>query len=681
MTRNIFAFISIILLHNVSSQNDGEALLTIPQGSLRGIRKQISNTYYVNSFLKIPYVQPALGDLRFRAPQQPAPTWKGVRDATGFGPACIQAGVILDWFPVFPVPVPGVPEFNDTISDYVDEDCLNLNVFAPQVTVGSNRYPVMVFIQGGGYILGGDFLPLYNGEVLAYKKQVVVVTFNYRLGALGFLSLKDDVVPGNYGLLDQVAALKWVRDNIEYFGGDPDQVTIFGQSAGAASVGMHMISPMSKGLFRRAIAESGSPLNHWAIKEEPYDCVKNAHYMATRIGCPTESSTALVECLRTKDALEISRYSFFADGDEFAFEPVVDGPGGFMPLSPIHYIKNGLLQKVPFMMGYTKDETGPTLITVRGVEDGISRDTFRDLIWTRIVTKRKHEGEKAPSYEDIFNAIEFQYTPWESPNDEIKLRESFIKLATDRTFVEGIHKYIDHATEVVPTYLYRFDYRSSQSSGFPEWAGVCHGEELSFVFGVPFKEGGNRTAADKALSETMMSLWANFARTGNPSPLGVKVPHVEGSWERYTTTNRMLMRFGPDGVSYMTDEVINYSNIAFWHVYDNQVVEAATTQRCNCSELCSISSSASPSVLPSTPPTSSPVASSNYTDSSSSTVVYVTTAFNASPIYDAKTVTKYSGDDLTTISSGSISNNQSVLTIIYSLTCILVLLNVRNIYL
>ncbi|XP_070581596.1 acetylcholinesterase-like [Ptychodera flava] len=664
-----FLFITVIsslLLHIVSSQNDGEALLTIPQGSLRGIRKQLSNTYYVNSFLKIPYVQPALGDLRFRAPQ-PAPTWKGVRDATRFGPACTQGGFIFDRFPIFPVPLPGLPVFNSTISDFVDEDCLHLNVYAPEVTVGTNRYSVMLFIQGGGYILGGDLQPLYNGEVLAYRQQVVVVTFNYRLGAFGFLSLNDDVAPGNYGLLDQVAAMKWVRDNIEYFGGDPDQVTIFGESAGAASVGMHMISPMSKGLFRRAIAESGTPLNHWAIKEEPYDCVKNARYMATRIGCPTESSTALVECLRTKDALEISRYSFFADGDEFAFEPVVDGPGGFMPLSPIHYIRNGLLQKVPFIMGYNKDELGLALMGVPDIENGMSRTTFRERIWERIVMRRKYGGEKNASYDDIFNAIEFQYTPWDNPNDQIKLRESFIQLTTDRTFVEGILKHIDYATEVMPTYLYRLDYRSIFSS-WPEWAGVCHGDELTYIFGLPFKEGENYTDTDRAMSDTVMSLWANFAKTGNPTPRGVTVPNLDVKWERYTASDRKLLIFGPDGTSYMTDDVIDYSNIAFWHVYDNQVVDAATSKRCNCSELCEDPYSFASTTLPKK-------SSSTHMTSPNTNRTVVT---SETMTYGISIATPYDGQELTTTETGSSGNRSSFLPITYLISGLLALLNIYN---
>ncbi|XP_077979535.1 cholinesterase-like [Glandiceps talaboti] len=595
---SIIFILVVVTIRNTIGQGDDGTLLTIPQGTLRGNRIQVGNTFYINSFLKIPYVEPPLGDLRFRPPL-PGPTWTGILNATKFGPGCPQFGKKLydlpSNLPTLPPkpPIPGLPSLPDfsnfTGLGLLDEDCLSLNVFAPEITVGTNKFPVMVFIQGGGYVVGADLVPLYNGAILAEKKQVVVVTFNYRLGALGFLSTKDDVCPGNYGILDQVAALEWVRDNIRYFGGDPKQVTIFGESAGAASVGLHLISPLSRGLFHAAIAESGSPLCPWAFKEYPHDIAANTQKLARDIGCPTEPSTALVECLRTKDAMEISKYGTFNDGTQTGpFEPTTDGPTGFMPLSPIHYIQNGLFVDVPVMMGYNKDETAPAILNVPGVGDGFSRETFRQLLWDRLVTERKYGGNKNASYEDILNAMEFQYTPWESPYNETKLRDSFVQCVSDATIVEGVYELADYTSKEIPTYVYRFDYRSIHSF-WPEWAGVPHVDELMYVFGTPFKDRylyRNFTDADEVMSDTIMTLWTNFAKTGNPTPLGQEIQNVEGRWERYSSTNKMVMRFSPDGSSYMTDEVIDFSNLAFWHIYDPQVVESATTARCNCTSQC-----------------------------------------------------------------------------------------------
>ncbi|XP_077979540.1 acetylcholinesterase-like [Glandiceps talaboti] len=577
--------VTIFVFRFTYAQVDNRVVLTIPQGTLRGVRNQISPDLYSHSFLKIPYAEPPLGELRFRPPN-PGPSWQGIRDATKFGPACPQAGFLLYDRPQFPFPVPGPAPINYTAPSKVDEDCLSVNVFAPEQTSGTNKYPVMVFIQGGAFMLGGDFQPLYNGEVLAYNNMVVVVSFNYRLSALGFLSTLDDVSPGNYGLLDQVALLEWVRDNIEYFGGDPDMVTIFGQSAGAVSAGMHMISPKSKGLFHRVIGQSGSPLNYWAIKESPYDSLGNAQRLASSIGCPVEPSNEMVACLRTKDAMEISKYSFFGDGDEFAFLPVVDGPGGFMPQHPLVYISNGSFVDVPFMIGYNKDETSLSLLGKPGIAEGLSREAFKDLIWTRIVTLRKHEGNKNTSFQDIANSIEFQYTPWENPDDVIALRENYIRCATDRLFVEGIFEHIKYASRKLVTYMYRFDYRSVFSR-YPEWAGVAHGDELTYVLGIPFKEDSNLTVNDEVMSEAMMTMWSNFAKTGNPTPEGHNIPNVIGQWEPFTDDNQELIRFSPNGSIYMADDIIDFSSNAFWNIYDVQVVESATHTYCDTEEHCS----------------------------------------------------------------------------------------------
>ncbi|XP_070581217.1 neuroligin-3-like [Ptychodera flava] len=248
---------------------------------------------------------------------------------------------IIDNFPIDLERIIGlirnVSESNITFSDLLDEDCLYMNIYAPEEKNSMAKYPVMLFIQGGGYNVG-TAMYLYDGRVLAERHKAVVVTFNYRLGALGYLSTMDPVSPGNYGMLDQVAAMKWVKENIGYFGGDKDSITLFGESAGSASVGLHLISTMSEGLFHRAIQQSGSPLSSWATMVPPYDPVNGTYGLADNIGCPRQPHTDLLDCLRTKDPMEISYHSPLNHGLS-AFIPVVDG--GFLTDEPLTLMENG----------------------------------------------------------------------------------------------------------------------------------------------------------------------------------------------------------------------------------------------------------------------------------------------------------------------------------------------------
>ncbi|XP_077863193.1 neuroligin-4, X-linked-like [Saccoglossus kowalevskii] len=319
-------------------------MVSIPQGDLIGRQNQVSSDLYVNFFGRIPFAAPPLGELRFSAPAPPK-GWEGQRDATYYGPACTQFGRVFynhslenielpigllpdlpGWFPV-PDPIEDIVEkiqnltsripldeiigtirnisnTNVTLSDIVGEDCLYMNIYAPQ----DETFPVMVYIQGGAFAVGTSMY-LYDGRILAERNNVIVVNFNYRLGALGFLSTMDEVSPGNYGMLDQVAALEWVKHNIVYFGGDPSSVTLFGQSAGGVSASLQMLSPLSEGLFNKVIVESGNALASWSVILPPYDVTEGTYGLADNIGCPRRPHEDLLACLRTKDPFEISAES------------------------------------------------------------------------------------------------------------------------------------------------------------------------------------------------------------------------------------------------------------------------------------------------------------------------------------------------------------------------------------
>ncbi|KAM7536923.1 hypothetical protein Aperf_G00000065534 [Anoplocephala perfoliata] len=242
----------------LSLNETGRVNITLSHGgSLEGIKWRINGTYDVDAYLGIPFAKPPLGKLRF-APPEPVDPWEGKRNATQMPKTCMQytSGAFDHANPAAQIWI------NNTL---MDEDCLYLNVWVPSTHHRTNKLlPVMVWIFGGGFYSGSATLDVYDGRFLAAMEEVIVVSMQYRLGPFGFLYIKPEV-GGNMGLKDQQLALKWVQDNIETFNGDPNQVTLFGESAGAVSVGLQYLAPTSRPLFKRIIMESSSPLNRWAL--------------------------------------------------------------------------------------------------------------------------------------------------------------------------------------------------------------------------------------------------------------------------------------------------------------------------------------------------------------------------------------------------------------------------------
>ncbi|KAJ4446944.1 hypothetical protein ANN_13646, partial [Periplaneta americana] len=264
----------------------------LPHGRLQGHRLLSRKGREIFSFQGIPYAKPPVGELRFQPPQPPEP-WTGVLKATKEGPDCIQR------------PFPARPNSPEIVGD---EDCLYLNVYTPQLPAdgeATELLPVMVWIHGGGLLGGSGSTDLYGPQYLL-DKEIVLVTINYRLGPLGFLSTGDEVCPGNNGFKDQVAALRWVRDNIAAFGGNPDSVTIFGESAGGVSVHYLVLSEASRGLFHRGISQSGTATCTWSLASQSIH-KESRQTLADKLDCPTEPSSELISCLRKVDADKIVR--------------------------------------------------------------------------------------------------------------------------------------------------------------------------------------------------------------------------------------------------------------------------------------------------------------------------------------------------------------------------------------
>lgn len=453
----------------------------------------------VRIFEGIPYAAPPVGNLRWKAPQ-PVPVWKGVRQAANFGARCMQGNIFGDM------------NFRD---DGPSEDCLYLNVWTPAKDANA-RLPVMVWIYGGGFAAGSSSEPRQDGTMLA-KKGVVVVSMNYRLGLFGFFAYpgltkeSPDHASGDYGLLDQVAALQWVQKNIAAFGGDPGEVTIFGESAGSFSVSALMASPLSRGLFERAIGESGAFLGKGLATKSLAESEADDQKFARSIGAKSlEELRAMPADQLLADAMKRA--------NPIRFWPNVDGY--FFPEDPHAIYAAGKQAHVPLLAGWNRDEGNYRAIFKE--ED----PTVKDYIeWA-------HQKFSA-------NADEFLKL-YPAANDE-EAKRSASDLAGDQFIAFGTWKWIEmqRSTGDSSVYRYEFDDAPPQPAGQPTH-GAYHSSEIEFVFealpskNLPWRPG------DEKLSDLMSSYWTNFARAGDPN--GPGLPH----WPAYAATQFEVMHLDFD---------------------------------------------------------------------------------------------------------------------------------------
>ena len=329
MTTSTFSCLhAVLILPLLCEYGLADVVVQTNAGKLRGLKKVIAGEALFE-FAGIPFAKPPIGTLRWSKPEKAEP-WDGVKDATTYGPSCIQSFEMLDFRPLLP---------NKEIS----EDCLTLQVYVPRVLQSGPHLSVMVWIHGGGYNIGQAMM--YDGTTLAMEGDVIVVTVNYRLGVFGFLSTEDSSAPGNYGLWDQRLAIQWVKENIENFGGNPQSITIFGESAGGGSVAMQSISPTNAGLFQRTIMQSGSMFSPWSFVHSPLKILltvaQTAECASDVIDETAAEKAKIIECLRGIDAtklLEISTSVMFVNPETSdptflsIFAPTVDGE--FLPDTP-----------------------------------------------------------------------------------------------------------------------------------------------------------------------------------------------------------------------------------------------------------------------------------------------------------------------------------------------------------
>nr|XP_017526660.2 cholinesterase isoform X1 [Manis javanica] len=522
-TQLLLQFLLLWVL-NGKSRTEEDIIITTKNGKVRGKNLPVLGGT-VTAFLGIPYAQPPLGRLRFKKPQF-LTKWSDVWNATKYANSCYQN--IDQGFPGFP----GSEMWNPNTD--LSEDCLYLNVWIPAPK--PKNATVMIWIYGGGFQTGTSSLPVYDGKFLARVEKVIVVSMNYRVGALGFLALPGNPeAPGNMGLFDQQLALQWVQKNIAAFGGNPKSVTLFGESAGAASVSFHLFSPRSYPLFTRAILQSGSSNAPWAVKS-PDEARNRTLVLAKFIGCSRESETEIIKCLRNKDPQEILQNEVLVVPSDtllsINFGPTVDGD--FLTDMPDTLLQLGQFKKTQILVGVNKDEG--TAFLVYGAP-GFSKDN------NSIITRKEfQEGLKMffPGVNEFGReSIIFYYIDLLDDQRAENYREALDDVLGDHNIICPALEFTKKFSELGNNaFLYYFEHQSSQLP-WPKWMGVMHGYEIEFVFGLPL-EILNYTKAEEILSRSMMKRWANFAKYGNPNGTqnnSTRWPAFESTEQKYFTLN------------------------------------------------------------------------------------------------------------------------------------------------
>jgi para-nitrobenzyl esterase len=476
---------------------------TTADGVLEGV---VSADGKVRSFKGIPYAAPPVGPLRWKEPQPVVP-WSGVRKAVDFGPRAMQGRIYSDMI------------FRDAGPS---EDCLYLNVWVP-ANPATPKLPVMVWIHGGGFMAGASSEPRQDGEILC-KKGVIVVSMNYRMGIFGFFAHPEltresgHEASGNYGLMDQVASLQWVKKNIAAFGGDPDNVTIFGESAGSFSVSALMASPLSQGLFRRAIGESGAffseTLSQKSRAESEASCVKFAE---------SAFGTSSLEALRAKPAQELLDTAM--KHPQAGFQPNIDGY--FFPSGALSIFSAGKQSHVALLAGWNRDE---------GNYRGFFRND-RPTLEQFVAHAKTRFGEKADGFLKAYSAA-----------NDAEAKRAAQDFAGDQFIAFGTWKWMEMQlkTGESPVYRYKFDQTLPLPSDARPGAEPTapHASEIEFVFGMLSSKNLPWRQEDRDTSELMSSYWTNFAKNGDPNGPGLP------QWPAYSSgTGYAVMRLKSDAAA------------------------------------------------------------------------------------------------------------------------------------
>lgn len=551
-------YITILLLCFIKySTMMEEVIVETNIGTIKGEARTIEPfgaPIRVRQFLGVPYAEPPVGALRFEKPKMKQ-RMDGVYDATRYRPSCLQLHMDL-LGERKPAAETGLPEFSN--------DCLVLNIFTPDNREDNDKLPVMILFHGGGFVIGTS--SIYPGHITSGYGNVIVVNVNYRLGLFGFLSTGDSNLPGNYGLWDQHMAIRWVHENIAAFGGDPDKMTLFGGSAGGASVIFQAMYPGNKGLIKRIIPQSGSITCPWAYQR---DSLHNAKRIANLVGCPTDVDTSqLATCLRNiPDEKFMKAYNNPLNGfRKFPLEFVVSVDEEFVPLttwemlhsdSDIAKDRRDLFRSFDVMAGLVDDEGFMMITPFVGVDNTDTFTVDRYQLENKYIPEivRIMFGENIP--DNINSLVAFEYTDWKNPADEERSYESFMRLSSDYVFnsqvidTTKIHAENNHGKK---TFLFLLNAFSSQHILWvpPTWrGGSVHGDEWAFILGYDSETGYTSATApygvepqkwEIEMSKEVIKMWTNFAKSGDPN----KPERINTEWPEYKLESQLYLNISRD---------------------------------------------------------------------------------------------------------------------------------------
>ncbi len=507
----------------------------VASGRLQGA---LSTDGQVVEYLGIPYAAPPVGPLRWQPPQ-PVAAWRGTRSATQFGARCMQPHFYPDMY--FRDPGPS-------------EDCLTLNIWRP-AHAASKHLPVMVWIFGGGFITGGTSEPRQDGTNLA-RHGVIVVSMNYRLGIFGFFAHpalaaeSPQKAAGNYGLMDQAAALRWVRQNIHAFGGDPKNVTIFGESAGSISVSAQMAAPGSIGLFAHAMGESGGAFR---AAGRSWPSLVTSERRGTAFAQWVCGACNLAQLRAMPATTLMDKAIHWPHGGLFAVGwPNVDGY--FLPQSPAAIYAAGKQAHVPLLAGWNRDEGAFAMAGLHLQPDLAGMQTLA----------QKDFGADAPEWLKVYHAT-----------SDPEAGRAILDYEGDRFIAYSTWEWLEQQVKTggAPVYRYRFDQPSPGDPNHPASLGAFHSDDIEYVFGnLDSRRGAHWRPEDYKLSKEMQTYWVNFAATGNPNGAGLP------DWPQYSAPEWQVMHLAPVSQARPDQHRARYSFLQKeWGVKPNQASTGETT--------------------------------------------------------------------------------------------------------
>ncbi|XP_076754889.1 carboxylic ester hydrolase-like [Xylocopa sonorina] len=501
-TRLIVALL-FVNLASLSSQDEQVPKVETALGSVSGYYKRSRIGRRYEAYEGIPYAEPPIGELRFEPPK-PAQKWEHELSAKTQSPICVQYLISL------------APHTNDSVLG--SEDCLYMNIYVSVRDDNETQLPVMFWIHGGAFQFGSAN---ELDERRLMDRRIILVTFNYRLGPFGFLSTEDDIVPGNMGLKDQSMALRWVRNNIESFGGNPRQITIFGLSSGAASVHYHYLSPLSAGLFQRGISISGVALNPRSLIKRGLEKAKK---LAALVECPTDATPEMISCLKDRSPTTIleaiSQFKVWLHNPATPFGPVVEKNSStpFITRSPYEIISTGAVQDVPWVTGTVSEEGLFNSIEFVG-NDTLLKELNDN--WNDIAPHLLSYNDTIPlnQHEQVSEKIRRYY--FESKEIDRNMVMVLIHMMRDRSYAVGAQKAVKLQAKVnkSPVWSYYYTYESRYNrdiwmAKFHRNLGVAHADDVNLVIE---KDTSNLTdPEDLGMQKLLIDLYTSFAIEGKP---------------------------------------------------------------------------------------------------------------------------------------------------------------------